>query len=84
MKSYEKLSEDQQKLITDLAEKVAEENKDLYQQESDRLLNEMMDSGLTVIDDVDIEAFRKLVEPVYAKNEDKIGKDIIDAIRATK
>ena len=84
MKSYEKLTEEQQKLIVDLAEKVAEENKGLYQEESDRLLQEMADNGLTVIDDVDIEAFKQLVEPVYAKFEDTVGKDIIDAIRATQ
>jgi tripartite ATP-independent transporter DctP family solute receptor len=83
MKAYNKLTAEQQKLIVDMAIKVAEENKDLYQDESDRLLQEMADNGLNVIEDVDIEAFKQLTGPVYAEFEGTIGKDIIDAMRAT-
>jgi TRAP-type C4-dicarboxylate transport system substrate-binding protein len=45
----------------------------------------MQERGLQVVDDVDVEAFRKVLEPLYGTYYEKqFGKNLIERIRAVQ
>lgn len=44
----------------------------------------MRDNGVEVVDNVDVEAFRKVMEPLYVEFEARFGKEIIERIRAVQ
>lgn len=82
MKTWNKLSPEDQKVIIAASKETAEWGKNLYQEEADKLLQQMKSQGLEVITDVDLDAFKKSVQSVYQKNQDKIGVDLIKEIQA--
>lgn len=81
MKTWNKLSPEDQKLVLDAAKEASEWGKGLYQEEVDRLMGEIQKTGLQVIKDVDVEAFKKSVQPVYEKHQNQIGADLIKSIQ---
>mgnify|MGYP000951873965 CR=1 FL=1 len=81
MKSWEKLSQEDQEIILAAAKDAEEWGLDLYQAEMDNLLAEMQQAGMEIIEDVDLDAFRAAVQSVYDKHQDAIGVDLINKIR---
>jgi tripartite ATP-independent transporter DctP family solute receptor len=82
MKTWNKLSPEDQKIILEAGKQASEAGKDLYEKEAAGLLKEMEKSGLDVITDVDKKSFEKLAKPIHEKFRDKIGGDLIDKILA--
>ncbi|WP_152657204.1 TRAP transporter substrate-binding protein [Oceanobacillus sp. CFH 90083] len=81
LESWDNLSEENQDLILQAAEESEEWGKDLYEEVVDDLLKQMEEDGLEIVEDVDVEAFRGLVEPVYEKHSESVGQDLIESIR---
>ena len=80
-KTWQKLSPADQQAITRAAQEVAPFQRKLIKDNDDKLLADMTTKGAKVNRKPDIEAFRKAVEPVYAKAREKYGADV-DAVLA--
>jgi len=83
MKTWNKLTPEQQKLVSDSAQAAAEYNRKLDNDKAAEWLKFLKDQGM-VVTYPDLAAFRKAVQPVYEKYQDKFGKDLIDSIVNTK
>jgi tripartite ATP-independent transporter DctP family solute receptor len=80
---YESLPEDLQEVVIDLGKEYANIQRQISQDLEAEQKQNLLDNGVEIIsmDDVDIEAFRKKVQPVYEKHEDQYG-EYIDKIQA--
>jgi len=74
-RTWQKLPEADRKLIAQAAAEVTPYMRKLIRENEDRLLADMQAHGATVNRSPDIAAFRKAVEPVYAKAREKYGAD---------
>lgn len=83
MKTWKKLSPEQQSLVAESAQAAAEYNRKLDNDNAADWLQFLKDQGM-VVTQPDITAFREAVKPVYEKYEDKFGKELIDSILNTK
>ncbi len=83
MKTWNKLSPEQQNLVQKSAHAAAEYNRKLDNDNAAEWLQFLKDQGM-VVTQPDLAAFREAVKPVYEKYQDKFGKDLIDSILNTK
>lgn len=83
MKTWKKLSPEQQTLVAESAQAAAEYNRKLDNDNAAEWLQFLKDQGM-VVTQPDIAAFREAVKPVYEKYEDKFGKELIESILNTK
>ncbi|WP_240376815.1 TRAP transporter substrate-binding protein [Bacillus piscicola] len=79
---YESLPEDIQKTIVDLGKEYAQKEREINKEIGEKAKEEVIADGMEIVeaDDVDIEAFRKAIEPLHDKYSDKFG-DTIDQIK---
>jgi len=77
---WNKLSAEDRKVIEANALKYRLVARELIREQDDKLLTELKAKGIAV-NEVDKAAFKKAVEPVWAKYEAKFGKDIMDIVR---
>ncbi len=77
---WSKISPDDRKIIQDNALKYRILARDLIAEQDAKLVAEMKQKGLQVTE-VDKQAFRKAMEPVWAKYEAKFGKEVMDIVR---
>jgi len=77
---WNKLSAEDRKIIEANALKYRLVARELIREQDDKLLTELKAKGIAV-NEVDKAAFKKAVEPVWAKYEAKFGKDIMDIVR---
>ncbi|WP_280535967.1 TRAP transporter substrate-binding protein [Halopenitus sp. POP-27] len=69
---YQGLSESYQTLVDDVAAEVAEEANEMGMQREQELIDDLVDQGMTLVEDVDREAFREGARPaVNALFEDR-------------
>jgi tripartite ATP-independent transporter DctP family solute receptor len=80
LRTWNRLSEAHRQVILDASKDAAEWGKNLYSQEAAEYLKKLKVAGMEVIE-VDREAFRKAVEPVYQKHAGKFGWDLVRSIR---
>ena len=79
---WDSISSEDQRIILDEAEKISEEVKVSNEDEQEVYLEELTNRGMTINDDVDTEAFRETMLPVYDKWEkDNFGKELMDIYR---
>ncbi len=83
MKTWNKLSPEQQTLVQESAHAAAAYNRKLDNDNAAEWLQFLKDQGM-VVTQPDLAAFREAVKPVYEKYQDKFGKDLIDSILNTK
>ncbi|OLS33582.1 TRAP transporter substrate-binding protein [Bacillus sp. MRMR6] len=82
MKTWNKLSAEDQKIVLEAGKQASEAGKALYEQEAAGLLEDMKKDGLNVITDVDKKSFEKIGKKIQDKYRDKIGGDLIDKVLA--
>ena len=75
-KTWQRLSPADQQAITRAAQEVAPFQRTAIRDNDDKLLDEMTAKGAKVNRKPNIAAFRKAVEPVYAKAREKYGADV--------
>ena len=80
-KTWQRLSPADQQAVARAAQEVAPFQRSAIRDNDDKLLEEMTAKGAKVNRKPNIEAFRKSVEPVYAKAREKYGADV-DAVLA--
>lgn len=84
-KSFEKLSPEQQKIVSDSMAEAATYQRQAFAEQEKSILEAVRNAGVEVNEKPDMEAFRKLVKPAVdeafaAKN----GKELLEAIEAAK
>jgi tripartite ATP-independent transporter DctP family solute receptor len=75
-KTWQKLSEADRKAVTEAAQIAAKFSREFIAGNDDKQLAEMTTKGAKVNAKPDVAAFRKAVEPVYAKSREKYGADV--------
>ena len=75
-KTWQRLSPADQQAVTRAAQEVAPFQRNSIRDNDDKLLDEMTAKGAKVNRKPNIAAFRKAVEPVYAKAREKYGADV--------
>lgn len=75
---YKSLPEDVQKVVVDLGKEYAEKQRQISQDLEAEQMQNLLDSGVEIVyaDELDIEAFRKKVQPVYDTHASKYGSYI--------
>lgn len=81
---WEKLPKDLQEAVMKAATISRDEQVRLAREANTKLVDELAKKGMTVISDVDRASFEAGAMESYAKYEDKIGKDLIKAVREAK
>ena len=75
-KTWQKLSPADQKAMTEAAQIAAKFSREMISGNDANQLKEMTSKGAKVNAKPDVEAFRKAVQPVYAKAREKYGADV--------
>jgi TRAP-type transport system periplasmic protein len=75
-KTWQRLSPADQQAITRAAQEVAPFQRNMIKTNDEKLLTDMTAKGAKINRKPDIEAFRKSVDPVYAKAREKYGADV--------
>lgn len=79
---WEEISEEDQQIILDEADRISEEVTKINDEKEEEYVQELIDRGMEVNDDVDKEAFREAMLPVYDKWEEKeFGEELMDIYR---
>lgn len=82
-KTWARLSSDDQKAVTRAAQEVAPMARKLIKESDEKVLAEMASKGAKINRKPDVAAFRKAVEPVYAKAREKYGADVDAVLKET-
>jgi TRAP-type transport system periplasmic protein len=82
-KTWAKLSPDDQKAVVRAAQEVAPMARKLIKESDDKVLAEMASKGAKINRRPNVDAFRKSVEPVYAKAREKYGADVDAVLKET-
>lgn len=77
--TYNKLTEEQQKIVEEAAKEATEYENKLVAEKTDEYLEEMISDGMEVTEP-EIEEFAELARTVHAEYADKLGKELYDAI----
>ena len=75
-KTWQKLSTVDQQAITRAAQEVAPFQRSMIKDNDEKLLSDMVAKGAKINRKPNTEAFRKSVEPVYAKAREKYAQDV--------
>ena len=84
MKTWNKLSAEQQKIVEGAAQAAAEHNREIDNRMEIEWLQELKNKGMEVVDTPDLSLFREAVKGVYEKYEPQYGKELIQSILDTK
>jgi len=84
MRTWNKLSPDQQKIVEEAAKAAALYNREIDNKMESGWLQELKDKGMEVVDSPDLSLFREAVKSVYEKYEAQYGKELIQSILDTK
>jgi TRAP-type transport system periplasmic protein len=82
-KTWAKLSVEDQKAVTLAAQEVAPMARKMIKDSDEKVLAEMATKGAKINRKPDVAAFRKSVEPVYAKAREKYGADVDTVLKET-
>jgi tripartite ATP-independent transporter DctP family solute receptor len=81
--TYAKLSPEQQKIVWDAAKEAATYEREVSKKQADEYVAKCKEKGM-IANEVNKKVWQDAMFPVYAKFEEKLGKDLIEAIRNTK
>jgi tripartite ATP-independent transporter DctP family solute receptor len=84
LKKWQGLSKEDQELFLKTAQEVASWQRKLGRDEEEKMLVELEQKGMTVIRDVDKDAWQKAMQPAFEEFSRQFGRDKIDAILQTK
>ncbi|HZG73572.1 MAG TPA: DctP family TRAP transporter solute-binding subunit, partial [Chondromyces sp.] len=76
---WQSLTPDQQVIVGSSAEEAAQFHRDLLKKNEDRMIQELKNAGMKVIEP-DLEAFKAKSEPVYDMYKKKFGEDFVNNI----
>ncbi len=76
---YNSLPDDLQKVIDEVFAEAQEKQRELFMEVMESDIDELKEKGVNVIEDVDIESFRKLAEPIWRGTKD-VNQDLLNEI----
>ena len=79
-KTWEKISEADQKVIKELSDKYKDIERQLCADIEVEYKEKMLEEGVSIVDDIDKAAWREAAQPVYDDYEDEVGRDLIKQI----
>lgn len=82
--TFDTLPSELQDVITESAKEAVEYERKIALEDEQKILEELRKSGIEIVEDPDLESFRKTVQPVYDEFEDSIGKELFDKIESLK
>jgi TRAP-type C4-dicarboxylate transport system substrate-binding protein len=82
MKSWNKLTPEQQEIVQNAALLAAEANRNYDNSKAAEWVEFLKEQGMEVVEDPDLEAFREAVQPVYDKYGTEFA-DLLEQIEAT-
>lgn len=79
---WSSLTEDQQKVIQEAADKAAAEQRKWEEGQEQNVLDQLKEKGMTIDEDVDVEAMKKACSDagIYDTYRDTIGTDFYDKV----
>lgn len=80
-RTWEKFSKEDQKLLMEAGKELEKYNKSFTENEEERLLQELKDKGIDVVEPTDLSEWQEKVEPIYEKYGADY-KDLIEEIKA--
>lgn len=80
---FNALDEDLQQVLTEAAIEGAQYERQVVKDMDAEYVQELKDLGTNIVEDVNVDAFREAVKPVYETFEDQFGKDLIEKIQTT-
>jgi TRAP-type C4-dicarboxylate transport system substrate-binding protein len=83
MKSWNKLTLEQQEIVQNAALLAAEANRNHDNSKAAEWVEFLKEQGMEVVEDPDLEAFREAVQPVYDKYGTEFA-DLLEQIEATE
>lgn len=83
MRSWKKLTPEQQEVVKAAAQEAAEENRKYDNSKAEEWLAFLKDQGMEVVEEPDLAAFREAVQPVYDKYGSEFS-DLLEQIAATE
>ncbi len=81
---FDTLSPDQQKAVEEAAKEAGVYERQVVQDMETKYIEELKKNGMKVIENPDLEPFKKATESVYEKYEPQFGTELIEEIRNTK
>lgn len=81
---WDKLPADVQTLLAEEAKAAGTEERELMIKMEEEALKALKDNGMTITEDVDKQAFRDAMKPVYEKFAGQIDQDLLNEIMNTK
>lgn len=84
LRTWKKLSADQQKIVEKAAQAAAELNREIDNKMEAQWLQELKDRGMEVVETPDLGLFREAVKSVYEKYEAQFGRELVQSILDTK
>lgn len=84
LRTWKKLSADQQKIVERAAQAAAEHNREIDNKMEAQWLQELKDRGMEVVETPDLGRFREAVKSVYEKYEAQFGRELVQSILDTK
>ena len=80
-KTWEKISEADQKVIKELSDKYKDIERQLCADIEVEYKEKMLEEGVSIVEDIDKAAWREAAQPVYDDYEDEVGRDLIKQIQ---
>lgn len=84
LRKFNKLSAEQQKIITDVAQEAVDMERQRSIEKEDEMIEELKASGMKVNRDVDSAAFQQSIQPVWKSFIAENGEDMINMIKQTE
>ena len=80
--TWDQISEEDQQLIKDEASSISEEVAEMNDTKEEEYLTELEENGMQINDDVNTEAFREAMLPVYDQWEEEVfGEELMNVYR---
>ncbi|WP_077601721.1 TRAP transporter substrate-binding protein [Oceanobacillus sojae] len=77
---WQSLTPEEQQIIEESASETAQFHRDLLQENEAKMIEDLKEQGMTVIEDPDVEAFKEAGEPVYEQFRKSYGSELLDQI----
>lgn len=77
---WDTLTPDEQNILINAAKKAGVDERQFVRDSEQKMIDEMKAAGMTINSDVDYEAFKAIVQPVYENYKDKIGEDFYNKV----
>lgn len=77
---WQSLTAEEKEIVEESALETAQFHRDLLQENETKMIEDLKDQGMTIIEEPNIEAFKEAGEPVYDQFRNNYGSELLDRI----